>query len=43
MCQVACVAIFGGLRRPNGLLQEANVALKGPNVTLEGHDVFIYA
>jgi hypothetical protein len=36
MCQVACVEGFGSPRRPNVLLQEANVDLKG-------HDVIIYA
>jgi hypothetical protein len=38
---VARVACSGGPRRPNVLLQEANVALERANVTLKGHDVLI--
>jgi hypothetical protein len=40
---MARVAASGGPRGPNFLLQELNVALEGANVTLKGHDVFIYA
>jgi hypothetical protein len=40
---VARVAASGGPRGTNVLLQEANVALKRANVTLNGHDVLIYA
>ena len=39
VCKVARVAGSRGPRKPNVLLQEANVALKGPNVTLKEHDV----
>jgi hypothetical protein len=39
VCQVAHVTGSCGTRRPNVLLQEANVAQKGPNATLKGHDV----
>jgi hypothetical protein len=40
---VAHVAASRGPRGPNIFLQEANVALKGDNVNLKEHDVFIYA
>jgi hypothetical protein len=40
---VARVAASEGPRGPNVFLQEANVALKGANVTLKEHDIFIYA
>jgi hypothetical protein len=39
VCQVARVASFKGLGRPNGLLMEPNVPPMRPNVTLGGHDV----
>jgi hypothetical protein len=39
---MACVACYKGPRRPNIFLQEANVSLEGDNVTVKGHDVFIF-
>jgi hypothetical protein len=43
MYQVARAAGSGGPRRPNVLLQVANVSLRGPNVTLTGHGVITFA
>jgi hypothetical protein len=39
---MARVAASGGPRGPNVLLQEANIALIGANVTLKWHDIFIF-
>jgi hypothetical protein len=43
VCKVAHVTCSKGLGRPNVLILEANVSLRSPNVTLEGHGVTSFA